>query len=366
MRVLITGITGFIGSHLAELLLGEGCTVWGTLFDRCELPNITGIIDRLSLIECDIRDADAVENTIAQARPDLVFHLAAYMGGRSTQDHKELALQVNVLGTVHLLEAVRTTTPSAAVVIPVSSAVFGTPEDPQSPVTEETLYRPVNAYGASKAAQAMLAYQYGQTYRMNVIRLHTFNCIGPRQSDRFACSNFAHQIAEIEKGLRPPVIQVGDLDAYRDFTDVRDVAQAYWLAAERGRPGEAYNVCSGIAYRIGDALVELIRLSDCSIEIRRQQHAGRAAVPYQVGDNNKFGKLTGWRPAVAVKKSLADALYYWRARVSEHVSSKAYPLSAHSTIHPQGAKPEADDAAERPDLPGSANLERSRSGKELP
>jgi len=308
-RVLITGITGFIGSHLAELLLGKGCAVYGTLFDRFELSNVEGIVDRLELIDCDLCNAAMTEHAVAQAQPDLVFHLAACTGGRAARVRKDLVFQVNVLGTMNLLEAVRTQPRRATVLIPISSAVFGVAERPREPITEETPYHPVNVYGASKAAQAMLARQYGRTYDLNIIRLHTFNCIGPRQSDQFACSSFARQIAEIEKGLRPATIEVGDLNTHRDLTDVRDVARAYWLATQTARPGEVYNVCSGQAYHMGTALEELIRLSAGAVEVRpKHQCTEPPAIPYQVGDASKFRALSGWQPTIAVERSLADTL----------------------------------------------------------
>jgi GDP-4-dehydro-6-deoxy-D-mannose reductase len=367
MRALITGITGFIGGHLTELLLREDCTIWGTVFDPRELPNVAKVVRHVHLLDCDIRDPAAVESVVEQAKPGLVFHLAAYMGGRSTQDHRQPAFQVNLLATAHLLEAIRTKAPSATILIPVSSAVFGIPEDPHEPITEEAPYRPVNPYGASKAAQSMLAHQYGRTYKMNVIRVHTFNCIGPRQSHGFAMSNFARQIAEIEKGLRPPIIQVGDLDAYRDFTDVRDVVRAYWLAAQGGRRGEAYNICSGRACRVGDALAELIRLSGCSIEIRRQSQGGSpAAVPYQVGDSTKFRKLTGWLPSISVERSLMDTLDYWRARILKPVPPKQSPLRevSDSPQAPEGTQ-ETSNEWKQTGPPDSLNLQPSRPGKEL-
>ena len=315
MRVLITGITGFIGSHLAELLLGEGCTVCGTLFDRREWSNVEDIADRLELIDCDLCSAAMTAEALARTRPDFVFHLAACTGGRAARASRDRLFQVNVLGTMNLLEAVRTGQRRATVLLPISSAVFGVTERPRDPIAEETPYRPVNAYGASKAAQAMLGRQYGQTYDLNVIAVHTFNCIGPRQSDQFACSWFARQIAEIEKGRRPAAIEVGDLDTYRDLTDVRDIARAYWLAAQRARPGDVYNVCSGRAYRIRTALEELLRLSTCAVEVRpKHQWCEPPAIRYQVGDGSKFRARAGWQPTISVEKSLADTLEYWRTQ----------------------------------------------------
>jgi GDP-4-dehydro-6-deoxy-D-mannose reductase len=322
MRALVTGITGFIGSHLAELLLGKGCTVQGTIFDEREGSNLAHVADRIDLINCDICDAEVMRDIVAAAQPDLVFHLAAHTGGRATQTSGDAAFRINVLGTTYLLEAIRTLSRHSLVLIPVSSAVFGVAENPQEPIAENTPYRPISLYGASKATQAMLACQYGLTYDLNIIRVHTFNCIGPRQSDRFACSAFARQIAEIEKGLEPPVLEVGDLDTYRDLTDVRDVVRAYWLAARRGKPGDVYNICSGQPYRIGAALDHLLGLSSHSIEIRhRPRYANPASIQFQVGDGRKFRERTGWRPAVSVEQSLTDTLEYWRARVPTPVST---------------------------------------------
>jgi GDP-4-dehydro-6-deoxy-D-mannose reductase len=270
VRVLITGITGFVGSHLAEYLLSTDesgrVEVYGTGRHRSPLDNISGILDRVSLIQgVDIRDAHAVEAAIKEAEPDYIFHLAAQSFVPASWISPTDTIATNVTGTVNLLEAARRSQLNPIIQIAGSSEEYGCPpliEDTshitfgvnqtpkmvfKMPINEDFPLLPLSPYGVSKVAEDLLGFQYHKSYGMKIVRTRAFNHTGPRRGEYFVTSNFAKQIAEIEKGKRDPVVKVGNLEATRDFTDVRDIVRGYWLAASRGKYGEVYNICSGKA-----------------------------------------------------------------------------------------------------------------------
>ncbi len=316
MNVLITGITGFSGSHLAYYLLSQKCTIFGTVFDKCELRNIDRIVNQIQTIECDICNVAKVSKIIRTTKPNYIFHFAAQLSHRIGSDNPYFAFKTNVLGTMTLLEAVRQIEIDPVILVPGSSAEFGLAKKNENPVGETNPYRPVSAYAVSKIAQGMTAYRYYLTYGMKIIRTHTFNCIGARQSEEFICSAFAKQIAEIEKGLRPPVIQVRNLDTWRDFIDIRDVVRAYWLAVKNGAPGDVYNICSGHAYSGRQILEKFLSMTSSKIEVRQDKENMRLSdVPFQVGDFTKFRKLTGWQPQIQIEDALKEILDYWRQNV---------------------------------------------------
>jgi len=217
---------------------------------------------------------------------------------------------------LHVLEALRCAPCNPVLVIPVSSAVFGASES-ALPIDETTAYGPVNPYGVAKAAQALLAKAYAATYQMKVLGLHTFNCIGPGQCESFVCSILAKQIVEMELGLREPTLDVGDLDTWRDFVDVRDVARAYWLAVTKGRPGEKYTICSGSARSVRQILEQYLLLTHVSIKVVSDPtRFGRSGIPFQVGSFQRFHARTGWTPIVPLKTTLQDMLDDWRDRLA--------------------------------------------------
>ena len=314
MRVLITGITGLIGSHLADYLLGLG-GVEVTGFKRWRSPdrNIRHLGERVRLLEGDIEDAFSVAAAIEQARPDRIFHLAAQSYPRESWAAPAVTLQANVIGTLNVLEAARRTVPDAKIHLAGSAAAYGLIRPDEVPIVEDRPLRPVSPYGVSKAAQEMLGYQAFQSYGQQVYLTRSFIHIGPRQDARPAAQTFARQIAEAEAGLRPPVIAVGNLDPRRDFLDVEDVVQALWALLDRGSPGEVYNLCSGQAPSIRELLEIYLKLARSEVEVREDPGRLRPAdEPILLGDNSKLRAATGWQPRVPLQESAQRILAYWR------------------------------------------------------
>jgi GDP-4-dehydro-6-deoxy-D-mannose reductase len=184
------------------------------------------------------------------------------------------------------------------------------------PIKETNPLRPLSPYGVSKVSLDYLGYQYSQSYKMRIVRTRAFNHTGPRRGEVFVCSSFAKQIAQAEKGVKKPILLVGNLEAIRDFTDVRDMVRAYWLAISRGKPGEVYNIASGKGIKIADVLSMLVKMSKVRIEIKQDPARMRPSdVPILIGDSSKFRKATGWRPQISFKKTVKDILDYWRERI---------------------------------------------------
>jgi GDP-4-dehydro-6-deoxy-D-mannose reductase len=318
MRVLITGITGFAGSHLAEYLLAEQpeVEVHGTYRWRSRMENIRGVVDRIQLHETDLRDGAAVHTVLARVRPETIFHLAAQSFVPSSWTAPAETLSTNINGQVHLFEAIRVLQLDPVVQIACSSEEYGLVHKDEVPITEDNPLRPLSPYAVSKVAQDLLGYQYFQSYGLKVVRTRGFNHTGPRRGEVFVSSNFARQLAEIEAGVREPVIHVGNLDAVRDFTDVRDMVRAYWLAATRGKPGEAYNIASGRGITIRELLDTLVGLSSSQPEVRVDPTRLRPSdVETLLGDASKFRADTGWEPRIPLQQTLADLLDYWRERI---------------------------------------------------
>jgi len=234
------------GSHLAELLLGKkDIEVWGIERWRSKTDNIDHIKDRIRLIECDLRDTSSVEKAIDISRPDKIFHLAAQSFVPTSWNAPAETLTTNIIGQLNIFEAVHKIGISPWMQIAGSSEEYGMVLPEETPIKETNPLRPLSPYGVSKVGQDMLGYQYAMSYKMKIVRTRGFNHTGPRRGDVFVESNFAKQIAKIEKGKQEPVISVGNLDARRDYTDVRDMVKAYWLSTEKCKAGEEYNICSG-------------------------------------------------------------------------------------------------------------------------
>lgn len=318
MRALITGITGFAGSHLAEYLLSRGdIEVYGTVRWRSRTENIENIRNRTTLVECDLMDATAVGQAIERVRPDLVFHLAAQSFVPTSWLAPAETLMNNVLGQINLFEAIRRARIDPLVQIACSSEEYGLVFEDEVPINEENPLRPQSPYAVSKIAQDFLGYQYFRSYGLRVVRTRTFNHTGPRRGEVFVTSSFAKQIAEIECRLAEPVLKVGNLEARRDFTDVRDVARAYWLALERGEPGEVYVVASGRDYPVSRVAEMLLGMAKVPIRIEQDPARMRPSdVPVLLGDSSRFRRKTGWEPVIPFEKTLADLLEYWRGRVA--------------------------------------------------
>jgi GDP-4-dehydro-6-deoxy-D-mannose reductase len=317
MRILITGISGFAGSHLAEYFLNDGKhEVYGTIKWRSDRQNIVGIQEKLNLLECDIKDAFAVKTVIEQVKPEQIFHLAAQSYVPFSWRAPEVTLTTNIIGELNIFEAVRATRLDSFIHIAGSSEEYGLVYPDEVPIKETNPLRPLSPYGVSKVTQDFLGFQYFKSYGMNIVRTRAFNHTGPRRGAVFATSNFARQIVEIEKGKREPIIKVGNLDAVRDFCDVRDVARAYALSLSKGEPGEVYNISSGVGIKIKNMLDKLITISKIDLKIETDKSRMRPSdVELLVGSAEKFKKATGWKPAIPFEQTLSDLLDYWRDRI---------------------------------------------------
>lgn len=315
-RALVTGITGFAGSHLAEFLLKEGIEVYGIVRWRSKDNNIDKIRPRVILEEADLLDAHSLYSTVEKVKPDFIFHLAAQSYVVSSWASPVNTLEVNVIGSANIFEAVRKAKLNIPIQIACSSEEYGMVYPNEVPITENNPLRPLSPYAVSKIAMDYLGYQYFKSYGLRVIRTRGFNHTGPRRGEVFAESTFAKQIAEIEKGKRDPVVFVGNLDAKRDYTDVRDIVRGYYLAVLKCDSGEVYNICTGKAWKIGDVLKYLLSISKVKVKVEQDPKRMRPSdVPILIGDNSKFVKKTGWKPEISMEKTLADLLNYWREEV---------------------------------------------------
>ena len=314
MRVLITGVTGFAGSHLADLcLMKKDVDLYGIIRWRSRTENIEHIWDKIKLLECDLRDATSTRDAIEEVKPDYIFHLAAQSFVPTSWRAPTESLVTNIIGQLNVFEAVRKINLRCRIQVACSSEEYGMVYPNETPIKETNPLRPLSPYGVSKVGQDMLAYQYFMSYRMDVVRTRGFNHTGPRRPAIFVASDFAKQLVDIGRGLQPPVIKVGNLEAFRDFTDVRDIVRGYWLALEKGKPGEVYNLCSGRAYRIGDVLDMLVSMAGLKVEVRQEEARMRPSdVPRLEGDNSKFIADTGWKPAIPFERTLADLIEFWR------------------------------------------------------
>jgi GDP-4-dehydro-6-deoxy-D-mannose reductase len=315
-KAFITGIAGFVGSHLSELLLSRGFEVYGLIRSRSKTDYIESIINKLHLEDADILDTHSLYATISRIKPDYIFHLAAQSFVPTSWVSPSVTLETNIVGSANLFEAVRQVGIDPVIQIACSSEEYGLVHTDELPIKETNPLRPLSPYAVSKLAMDYLGYQYFQSYKIRIVRTRGFNHTGPRRGDTFAESNFAKQIAMIEKGKQEPVIHVGNLTASRDYTDVRDMVRGYFVAAEKCDPGDVYNICSGTTIKIGDMLNILLSFSETKVKIQPDQSRMRPSdVPVLLGDNSKFVAKTGWKPEIPFKKTMEDLLNYWRARV---------------------------------------------------
>jgi len=316
MKVLVTGITGFAGSHLVDYLLTlPGVEVYGILRWRSRTENIEHFRDKVRLSECDLRDSSSVRDVMDQIRPDRIFHLAAQSFVPTSWTAPTESLVTNIIGQLNIFEAAKKLHIMPRIQLACSSEQYGMVYESELPIRETNPLRPLSPYAVSKVGQDMLGYQYWMSYKIPIVRTRGFNHEGPRRGPVFVCSDFAKQIADIERGTKPPVIRVGNLEARRDFSDVRDVVRAYWLSLEKGDPGEAYNICSGRAWTIREMLDALLGMTKVKVTIEQDPARMRPSdVPVLLGDASKFEKATGWKPTIPFEQTLRDLLEYWRAR----------------------------------------------------
>lgn len=315
-KALITGITGFAGSHLAELLLSEGYEVYGTTRPRSKSDNIDHIKRKLHLEDADLMDSHSIYAILTKIKPDYIFHLAAQSFVQTSWASPASTMEVNVVGTVHLFESVRRAGIDLVIQIACSSEEYGLVKPEETPIKETNPLRPLSPYAVSKVAMDYLGYQYHQSYGTKIVRTRGFNHTGPRRGEVFVTSSFAKQIAEIEKGKSDPVLYVGNLEAKRDWTDVRDIVKAYLLSVQKCEPGEVYNICSEKTIRVGDMLDMLLSMSKVKIKVEQDKERMRPSdVEILLGDCSKFRKVTGWRAQIPFEKTMEDLLNYWRERV---------------------------------------------------
>ena len=316
---MITGITGFAGSHLAEYILAEhpDVEVFGTFRWRSRMDNVEHLGRNVHLVEADLRDYSSMHRALEISRPDYIFHLAAQSFVPSSWSAPNDTIVTNVTGQTNLFEAIRILKLDPVVQLACSSEQYGLVLPNEVPIKETNPLRPLSPYAVSKVAQDYLGYQYFQSYGLRVIRTRGFNHTGPRRGQVFVTSNFCSQVAAIELGLQEPVIRVGNIEAIRDFTDVRDMVRAYWLAVTRAKPGEVYNIATGQGIRIREMLDRVLALSRVEVKVEVDPDRLRPSdVEILIGDSSKFRADTGWEPRIPFDQTLQDLLAYWRERLA--------------------------------------------------
>jgi GDP-4-dehydro-6-deoxy-D-mannose reductase len=313
-KVLITGADGFVGRHLAAFLTGEeDVDILGL---DLRPPRSADPWDRCGFDVCDVLDRERLFSLVERFRPGYVFHLAAQSSVRRSWEDPGLTYDIALRGQANLLDALRESGLKARVHIACSAEEYGKVGIDELPIKEDQPLRPASPYALSKVMQEYHAVFCNQAFGMEVIITRAFNMTGPGQSPDFVVSDFARQISEVEAGSREPVIRVGNLEARRDFSDVRDLVEAYWLLLRDGMPGEAYNVCCGCDYSIQEILDTLLALSRVAIRVEVDPDKFRKAdIPVLRGDNGKMGELVGWTPGLSLEQTLADVLDWWRAEV---------------------------------------------------
>lgn len=318
MRVLITGITGMVGSHLAEYIVAHhpAVEVHGLVRWRSPRENLAAVQGRVTLHEAELRDLHSMVRLLERTRPDWIFHLAAQSYVSASFTAPADTMHTNVIGTTNLLDAVRLVGIDPRVHICSSSEVYGQVLRDEVPIRETNAFRPASPYAVSKVGEDMVAQQYFLSWGIKTIRTRMFTHTGPRRGDVFAESAFAKQIAEIEAGLRPNPVHVGNLDSVRTFADVRDAVRAYWLLLERCTPGEVYNIGGERTMLVGEMLEVLKGMARCPIEHAVDPALVRPSdVTLQIPDTSKFRNATGWAPEIPLEQTLRDLLDWHRARI---------------------------------------------------
>ncbi len=320
MKVLITGATGFVGSHLCEYLLERGDEIHGTYIYQDELDRFPEHLrDQVTLRKCDLTEVDQIRDMFQGTCFDRAYNLAAISSvHQSWNKGQELVLRVNLYGWLNLIETLHELCPKARVLMVSSGEVYGIVPEAQQPTSENAPLQPINPYADSKAAQEMFCYQYIHRYQSQIVMLRPFNHTGSRQSPSFVCSDFAKQVAEIEKGLKEPVMSVGNLEARRDFSDVRDVVRAYHLALEHAPIGTPMNVASGKALAVQEMLDILLKQSRVPVEVRQNPDRLRPSdVPLMLGDASLLRRHTGWKPEIPFEETILSVLDYWRTQIGK-------------------------------------------------
>jgi GDP-4-dehydro-6-deoxy-D-mannose reductase len=323
LKVLVTGGSGFVAAHVFAAVRAESPDA--ELFGVVRRGAIGGSsAASVTALHADLEEAASTDALFDRVEPDRIVHLAAQSSVHRSWEDPQSTFGVNVQGLLNILEALRRRKLTPRVLVVGSAEQYGAVQAEKLPVVETHPLQPANPYAVSKVAQEFVARQYFLSHGIPVVCTRTFHHTGPGRGEVFAESSFARQIAEIEAGRQDPTISVGNLDAVRDYTDVRDVVRAYWLLLDKARAGEVFNVCSGTGVAIGEILQELVDVSGVKVDIRRDPERMRPAdIPAIVGNPRKLTRATGWTPAIPLRRTLGDLLGYWRRQASVAPAARA-------------------------------------------
>ncbi len=311
-KVLITGIAGFIGSHLSDFLLNKKFDVYGIYYEPKVSLNFFD--DRVKIYECDIRDKGKLRNIIKDVNPSMIFHLAAQSYPVVSWEKPQETIEVNVIGTVNLFEIIKELNIDPVVLVACSSAEYGFVNSDEVPIKENRILKPLHPYGVSKVAQELLGYQYFKNDSIKSIMVRIFNTTGPRKVND-VCSDFTKKIVEIEVGKRH-FLDVGNLESKRAIMDVRDLVNGLFLLIQNGNFGEVYNISSDKVYRIGDLLEIMKKKSKKDFEVKRNSVLMRPTdEPIIFGDSSKLKEITGWEQRIDIEKTIENMLDFWREYV---------------------------------------------------
>jgi len=314
VKVLITGIAGFAGSHLAELALREGAEVVGSVLPDAPTDNLAAVQKDVATVSCDLTEPGAAAAMIRTTRPDRVFHLAGASVVGTSWALRADVLRTNLEATYQLCEGLRRHPVPCLLVS--SGEVYGVVPESEQPISESRRWAPGSPYALSKASQELYAGYYARSEGIPLVIVRAFNHVGPRQGLGFVWSDVARQIADIEKRRGPGILEVGTTTTRRDFTDVRDMVRAYWLLLARADPGRTYNAASGKAMSIREVIDEFRARAVCPVEVRQVAERVRPIdVPLLVGDASRLRALTGWEPTIPLRQSIEDVLDDWRRRI---------------------------------------------------
>ena len=323
MNIFVTGITGFVGSHLAEFLLKQPniTKIYGLKRWRSPLDNVAHLLanPKIKLVDGDLRDSRSMNELIREIKPELIFHLAAQSYVQTSFEAPIDTLETNIIGTVNLLEAVRQAKIEPRIHICSSSEVYGQVQPNEVPITEQNPLRPMSPYAVSKVTEDLVSFQYFYSWGVKPIRTRAFTHTGPRRGSVFVESSFAKQIAEIENGVRKDsVIKVGNLESIRTFLDVRDIVEAYWMVVTKGTPGEVYNIGGVETMTIREMLDRLLAMTTVKVKIEVDPKLLRPSdVTRQIPSIEKIKREIGWKPKTPFNTTLKDLLDYWRERTKE-------------------------------------------------
>ena len=315
MRILITGITGFVGGHLVEsMVTAGGHALAGVSRDSTWPRHLAHLEGQAELHVTDIVDEPRLEAILRQTHPEWIIHLAGYANTGGSFQESDSCWHDNLTATRSLYDAIVRSELRPRILFVSTGLVYGDPDESGRPCDERTTLKPASPYAASKAAADLLSYQYTRNPGLDIVRIRLFNQVGPRQSPDYAVANFARQIAAIEAGKQPPRIETGDLSAQRDITDVRDTVAAFPLLLEKGEKGEVYNAGRGETFSMLDILNRLLALSKVEVEVT-QKSERKADTAVTRADPRKLLGTTGWAPRIPLEKTLLEILEYWRSQL---------------------------------------------------